>query len=93
MKIIQLSILTAIILMAISCSPKVQTTAPATAVLTPEMETGKKLMEGRCTKCHKLHEPTEFSAEKWNRILDKMQPKAKITDNERASIYAYVTHR
>jgi len=58
--------------------------------MTPELAEGKSLYENNCAKCHKLYEPEKFTAEKWTGILKWMQPKAKITDEQRTSIYNYL---
>lgn len=75
-----------------SCSPK---TAPApTEVkkeLSPALAEGKSLYENNCAKCHKLHNPSNYTAEQWSPILERMKKKAKIDDATTAKIYAYVT--
>lgn len=86
---------------AFSCSSKVAPSTvppPPTAeelnsskILTQNQIEGKAIFEANCAKCHKLYEPASYSAEKWTSILKWMQPKAKITDAERAQIYDYVT--
>lgn len=58
--------------------------------LTPALAEGKGLYENNCAKCHVLHEPAEYTAEKWTGILKWMQPKAKITDEQRTTIYNYL---
>lgn len=52
---------------------------------------GQKLYEANCAKCHKLFDPSDYSAEAWKPIMVKMQVKAKISDAEAAKIYAYLT--
>jgi mono/diheme cytochrome c family protein len=77
-----------------SCSPKViQTEAPKVdeVPLTPELAEGKVLYENNCANCHKLYDPNKFSAEQWTPIVLRMQKKAKISDEEREKIYAYLT--
>ena len=74
-----------------------KTVAPTAAVetvakveLSPALAEGKGLYENNCAKCHQLYAPTEYTAEKWTGILKWMQPKAKITDEQRTSIYNYL---
>ncbi|MGH2664298.1 c-type cytochrome [Flavobacterium sp.] len=93
-KILAVAILGVIIY---SCSPKVVTTAPVTEVkpvavdLAPELAEGKNLYENNCVKCHKLFPATRHTKEEWVSVLDRMAPKAKITDVQKASIYNYIT--
>jgi cytochrome c5 len=58
--------------------------------LSPALAEGKGLYENNCAKCHKLYDPADYTAEKWTGILKWMQPKAKITDEQRTSIYNYL---
>jgi mono/diheme cytochrome c family protein len=57
-----------------------------------ELVKGRQLYVDNCGSCHRLHQPAQFNAEDWNKIMDKMQPKAKITNEQRAIIMAYLTH-
>jgi cytochrome c5 len=52
---------------------------------------GKKLYETKCNTCHKLYSPASRNEEKWTKVLDWMQPKAKVTDLEKQTIYLYLT--
>lgn len=60
-------------------------------VLTENQIQGKELYDAKCASCHKLYATTDFSDEKWVRILKRMQPKAKINDAQREQIYDYIT--
>ena len=51
---------------------------------------GKQLYQSKCTKCHKLIEPKKFKQEKWEKMIKKMQKRAKINDVEREKIYSYI---
>ena len=83
-----------------SCSPKViQPEAPKVedapivieAPLTAELAQGRALFVNNCAKCHDLYSPKDFNAEQWKPIMLSMQKKAKISDEEREIIYAYLT--
>lgn len=77
-----------------SCSPKLAPAPPAEApavVLTPELMEGKSLYENNCAKCHKLFPASKHTKEDWVPVLNRMAPKAKITDVQKASIYNYIT--
>ena len=80
--------------LTLACSPKVSQPEPVKtleAPLTPELAEGKLLYETNCAKCHKLFEPTAFTAESWTPIVMRMQKKARISDEDREKIYAYLT--
>lgn len=57
----------------------------------PALAEGKSLYEANCAKCHKLYDSKDFTAEEWTPIVMKMQKKARITDEQRDKIYAYLT--
>jgi hypothetical protein len=42
---------------------------------------GYKLYTNNCSNCHRLHNPKEYTADEWNKILPEMFGKAKISDN------------
>jgi cytochrome c5 len=76
-----------------SCSPKVVTpVGEAKKIeLTPELAEGKSLYENSCAKCHMLFPASKHTKEDWIPVLDRMAKKAKITDEQKASIYNYIT--
>jgi hypothetical protein len=83
-----------------SCSPKaIQPEAPKIDVapivietpLTAELAEGKALFVNNCGKCHNLYDAKDFNAEQWKPIMLRMQQEAKISDEEREKIYAYLT--
>ena len=41
---------------------------------------GYKLYKNKCSGCHGLHSPQEYTATEWNKNLEEMFPKAKISD-------------
>ncbi|ESU22665.1 hypothetical protein FEDK69T_19230 [Flavobacterium enshiense DK69] len=59
--------------------------------LTENQAHGKQVYENNCAKWHKLFEPSSRTAEQWKPILGKMQIKAKISDEDAASVYNYLT--
>ncbi|KGO90696.1 c-type cytochrome [Flavobacterium suncheonense] len=67
------------------------TEAAKTIELTAIQQHGKGLYEQNCAKCHKLFEPSKHNAEEWKVTLGRMQKKAKISDEDTASIYGYLT--
>jgi hypothetical protein len=93
MKIKLLAIATIFVLVS-ACSPKViqpETPRVPDGPISPELAEGRMLYENNCAKCHSLYNPNDFSAEKWTPIMLSMQKKAKISDEERDKIYAYLT--
>lgn len=79
--------------------PIVATPPPAdTLKMTPEatpapdamVTTGKGLFDAKCGKCHVYKQPELFTAERWTRIMERMAPKAKLTEDEKTSVVAYV---
>jgi len=95
--ILAVSIIGAVII-SISCSPKLaKTTTTETPTNTTasnftaqELEEGKVLMEAKCARCHKLKAPENYTAASWDKILKRMLPKSKTTDEENVKISAYI---
>lgn len=67
---------------------KVKSTDAAVDLKT--LSVGKNLFETKCSSCHKLFAPSSKTDAQWSKVLDWMQPKAKITDVEKHQIYLYV---
>jgi hypothetical protein len=91
----KIAILSLIIDLVLACSPK---TSPTTSTvqtakieLTPDLIAAKMSYENNCAKCHKLYDAKDYNAEEWKPILERMQLKAKITDQEREKIYSFLT--
>ncbi len=84
-----------------SCAPKVAPTPPpppapaktpdVAVAASNDLAEGKGLYENNCAKCHSLYKPSDYTAEEWNPILERMKKKAKIDDATTAKIYAYLT--
>ncbi|HMT74840.1 MAG TPA: hypothetical protein PKA77_12290 [Chitinophagaceae bacterium] len=47
-----------------------------------ELKNGYKLYINKCSACHKLHNPNEYTAVKWKPILAEMFAKAKLTEDD-----------
>ena len=41
---------------------------------------GYKLYSEKCASCHQLYHPGKYTIAQWNKILPKMFPKAKLSD-------------
>jgi cytochrome c5 len=87
-------ILSAISFIVFACSHKTASTAMKTSSATVSHEqflAGKEVYEANCAKCHKLKDPRSHTPEEWVTWIDKMAPKAKITDEQKTQIYNYVS--
>lgn len=52
---------------------------------------GYILYKEKCSGCHRLHTPTEKNINGWEKTLDEMYPKAKISnENEKKLIKDYL---
>lgn len=87
-----LIVLSLVFLMGCTATKKVATATSAPQKASAEtIAQGKDLYENRCGKCHKLFAPTDYAVKQWPEILNSMQSKAKITDEQKAQIYAYLS--
>ena len=57
---------------------------------TEQLAQGGALFSNNCDKCHKLFEPDSRDAEKWNEVLKRMIPKAKLNYEEGKLVRAYI---
>ncbi len=46
------------------------------------LSAGKKIYISKCSGCHALKNPSSYTVDKWEPILQKMFVKAKLTDEE-----------
>lgn len=65
-------------------SAKTPTAEEAAAV------TGQGIFNAKCGTCHGLKPTTDFTADRWASILAVMAPRAKLSFEEKESVYAYV---
>lgn len=54
------------------------------------LESGKLVYEAKCGKCHDLPAVDNYSAGRWVGLVDWMAPKAKLAEQEKADVLAYV---
>ncbi len=76
-----------------SCTPKstATTSAPAAATSTAEqMAQGKTIFDNACGKCHKLPDPNKFTSVEWVGIMNRMAPKARLSDEQHQWVYDYI---
>jgi mono/diheme cytochrome c family protein len=82
------------------CTPKASKAISETHVMTKEeaiagntpeqLEQGKVLFTGNCAKCHGLKEPGSRTPEQWERVLKRMIPKAKLSEEDGKLVKAYL---
>ncbi|MCL1677072.1 c-type cytochrome [Elizabethkingia meningoseptica] len=79
----------------ISCGTRSKTVAstdkPSFKLTEQQLATATELFNTRCGKCHDLPKPEDHTAEQWKPIMDQMAPKAKLTDEEKNWVLAYVS--
>ncbi|OWP83828.1 hypothetical protein BWK59_08440 [Flavobacterium davisii] len=83
-----------------SCSKKVISTSStvqnnietAKIELPLEIAEGKSLYENNCAKCHKLFPVSKHDKAGWVKTVDRMAPKAKITEAQKTLVYNYLTY-
>lgn len=71
-----------------SASSSVEKTQSATVSHAQYLE-GKAVYETNCAKCHKLKDPHNYTSEEWGKWVDKMAPKAKLTDEQKQQVYNF----
>ncbi len=55
-----------------------------------ELTSGRELYVAKCSGCHQLYVPSEFSATKWRESVAEMGERAKITLPDQERIRAYL---
>ena len=55
-----------------------------------DLDTSRGLYAVKCSGCHMLVLPPNVPQTEWPRVVDKMTPKAKLSDDEKARILRYV---
>jgi len=78
----------------ISCAPALYKPLPEQST---DAATYNKLVKGRelyvssCGSCHNLYLPEKYSEQVWVHNLDEMQVRAKISNEQKSLILAYLT--
>ena len=54
------------------------------------VKTGKTLYENKCVRCHKLKDPAKYTMAQWPGLVNKMQKRSKITDEQKKLILSYL---
>lgn len=53
---------------------------------------GKVMYENNCAKCHKLFPVEKHNKDGWAKTVDRMAPKAHLTDEQKTLVYNYLTY-
>lgn len=56
-----------------------------------EASEGKSVFREKCAKCHGYRIPETHTAEQWPKIIDRMAKKAKLTEDQKSDVLAFVT--
>lgn len=57
---------------------------------TIEIEHGKLIHQTKCNRCHIAHNPDSFDTTEWAFWVNKMAPKAKLTEDEKTQLENYL---
>jgi cytochrome c5 len=86
-----LFILSAATILVAACAKKSTPTVAVKNEVEPAATAGGKLIfESKCGSCHALPRANAFTVSKWTGLVDWMAPKAKLSDDEKAQVLAYV---
>ena len=55
-----------------------------------ELTAGRELYAQSCSTCHSLFLPARFSPAEWRRNLERMQPRAHISDSDKTLILKFL---
>lgn len=71
---------------------KTEPVKPITKVvdIEPDLTTGKIIFANSCGRCHDLPKPEQYSAKRWEVILSRMIPRARITIDQSVHLTAYL---
>ena len=61
-----------------------------TSFIAANLETGKALLAVRCARCHDQPDPAKYDSNRWERILGRMIPRARLNRIEANDVKAYV---
>ncbi len=54
---------------------------------------GNQLYELKCSGCHYLYKPKNYTIDQWKKLLPEMKDKAKLTEEEYKTIKVYLFTR
>ena len=87
---------TAIIVLAFilqSCSSQLYIpVSNAGEIAIENLQKGRKLYVNNCSSCHQLFLPQKYDNSKWQKNLDEMQLRSKISDEQKKLIFDYLVN-
>ena len=65
---------------------------PVSAVIDvkPDAAIGKIIFMNRCGRCHTLPDPVQFTAQRWDVILARMIPRARVDKEQEIHVTAFI---
>lgn len=55
-----------------------------------QLNQGYSIYSDKCTECHGMKKPEDFSVEDWNKIMPSMGKKARLDSNQYNLVYHYI---
>lgn len=55
-----------------------------------EVKAAQKIYVGKCAKCHKLHDPTNYNDAEWQSWMTKMKRKARLKTDQAELLSRYL---
>lgn len=55
-----------------------------------QLDEGKQIFNGQCTKCHGAKKMSSGDEAKWEKDINRMAPKARISDDQKEKLKRYV---
>ncbi len=88
-------IISGIVLLVCACAPSLympsETDAAHQQTSLEQLLTGRTTYVNKCSSCHSLFLPQQFTKKEWQVNVNKMQNGAKINDVEKESILKYLS--
>jgi cytochrome c5 len=88
---------TCLVLVAMGCHKKIYNKSKDEGITVvtkdysaAQLAEGEIIFKTNCNKCHKYHQPGEFTINKWNKVLPKMIGKAKLKGEQAEVLTAWV---
>jgi hypothetical protein len=61
-----------------------------TGIMLDSLSDGRKLYVDRCGSCHNLYLPAQYTESEWEKNVEEMQVKAKVTDSQKTKMLCYL---